>query len=94
MPRTPPPAPSGGPPDIHLLTVEQLAAALSCNISWIYDEVEAGHFPVVRLGRRLRFRPTEVDRYLQAHTTGPTHPEPAGNTLARLHAHPKRLPRR
>jgi hypothetical protein len=32
-----------------LWTVDQVCRRLSCRRGWLYDEVEAGRFPVVRL---------------------------------------------
>lgn len=55
-------------PGTRLWTVEQVCAALACRRGWLYDQVEAGRFPVVRLGRQLRFRPGDVAAYLDAHT--------------------------
>lgn len=49
-----------------LLTVTQLARLLNVTRGWIYDEVEAGALPCVRVGRNLRFVPSEVNAYLQA----------------------------
>lgn len=51
-----------------LWTPEQVCQALACRRSWLYDQVQAGRFPVVRLGRQLRFRPAHVAAYLDTHT--------------------------
>ncbi|HEY6790209.1 MAG TPA: helix-turn-helix domain-containing protein [Trebonia sp.] len=32
--------------------------------SWNYDEVEAGRLDALRLGKQLRFRPSDLARYL------------------------------
>jgi excisionase family DNA binding protein len=49
---------------IELLTPEELAELLKVKLSWIYDQVEAGRLPVLRLNRRLRFRPADVASFL------------------------------
>jgi excisionase family DNA binding protein len=38
--------------------------------SWIYDEVEAGRLEPLRLGKQLRFRPSEIARYLDEQAGG------------------------
>lgn len=50
---------------LDLLTPEQLAELWKVKISWIYDQVEAGRLPVLRLGRRLRFRASDVAEFLE-----------------------------
>ena len=54
---------------LELLTPEELAELLKVKLSWIYDQVEAGHLPVLRLNRRLRFRPADVSSFLDRTTT-------------------------
>jgi excisionase family DNA binding protein len=50
----------------ELLTVQDVCAWLKVTRAWVYDEVEAGRLPHLRLGRRLlRFRRRELDRYLE-----------------------------
>lgn len=64
---TPGPQPAPGQPDLRdldLLTPDDLCTLLKVKKSWIYDEVEAGRLEVVRLGKQLRFRPSELARYL------------------------------
>ncbi len=50
---------------LELLTPEELAGLLKVKLSWIYDQVEAGRLPVLRLNRRLRFRRVDVDLFLE-----------------------------
>jgi len=50
--------------ELMLLTAKEVAALLKVKLTWLYDEVEAGRFPVVRLGRQLRFRRHDVASYL------------------------------
>lgn len=52
----------------QLLTPEQVCDLLQVKISWLYDEVQAGRFPHLRLGQRLRFRQRDVEAYLESIT--------------------------
>ena len=64
---TPESQPVPGQPDLRdldLLTPDDLCTLLKVKKSWIYDEVEAGRLEVLRLGKQLRFRPSELAHYL------------------------------
>jgi len=50
--------------DLELLTADDLCSLLKVKKSWVYDEVEAGRLKALRLGKQLRFRPSEIARYL------------------------------
>ena len=69
-------APEPADEEVLLWTVEQVCRALACRPSWLYDQVEGRRFPVVRLGRQLRFRPADVNAYLNAQTQ-PSHERPS-----------------
>jgi excisionase family DNA binding protein len=49
---------------LDLLTPTELAELLKVKKSWIYDEVERGRLPALRLNRQLRFRVRDVVAYL------------------------------
>jgi excisionase family DNA binding protein len=49
---------------LELLTPDDLCALFKIRRSWLYDAVESGGLPVVRLGRQLRFRRRDVASYL------------------------------
>ena len=49
---------------LELLTLDELGALLKVRKSWLYDEVESGRLPAIRLGRQLRFRIADVEAYL------------------------------
>ena len=51
--------------DLELLTPDQLCKLLQVRKSWLYDQVEAGRLPHVRLGKQLRFRRSAIAEYLQ-----------------------------
>jgi excisionase family DNA binding protein len=52
--------------DLELLTPDQLCELLQVKKSWLYDQVEGGKFPCLRLGKQLRFRREDVIRYLES----------------------------
>jgi excisionase family DNA binding protein len=53
---------------LDLLTVADVCALFKVTKDWVYDEVEAGRLPHVKLGRKhLRFRRTELENYLALH---------------------------
>jgi excisionase family DNA binding protein len=54
---------------LELITPEELAGLLKVKLSWIYDQVESGRLPVLRLNRRLRFRASDVASFLDATET-------------------------
>jgi excisionase family DNA binding protein len=52
------------PADLDLLTPNDVCALLKVKKSWLYDEVEAGRVDAIRLGKQLRFRASDLARYL------------------------------
>lgn len=54
-----------------LLTPKDLAAYLQKSKSWVYAACERGELPATRIGRDLRFRRAEIDRWLAAKTQRP-----------------------
>ena len=53
----------------RLLTVSDVARLLNLSRSGIYYLIQRGDLPSIRLGAHLlRFRPTEILRYLQTHS--------------------------
>ena len=64
-------APYSGPKD--LLTAREVAARLSISIRTVYRMLDRGQFPrPIRLGRRgVRWKTTDVQRYLEGLQPGP-----------------------
>jgi excisionase family DNA binding protein len=58
------PSAAGRFSELALLTPDQLCSLLQVKKSWLYDQVERGALPCLRLGRQLRFRQSDVRRYL------------------------------
>lgn len=61
---------------LSLLTMESVCELLHCKKGWLYKEVEHGRFPVVRVGRQLRFRPADIEAYINGQYEPPAAPEP------------------
>lgn len=55
---------------LDLLTPDALCTLLKVRRSWLYDAVEAGTLPALRLGRQLRFRRLDVVAFIDAQTSG------------------------
>jgi excisionase family DNA binding protein len=51
--------------EIRLLDADDVCTLLKVRKSWLYDTVESGAIPVVRLGKQLRFRPADIAAYLR-----------------------------
>ncbi len=52
--------------DIELLTIDELADLLKVKKSWVYDRVQDGSIPSIKLGGHRRFRRSEIAAYLDA----------------------------
>jgi excisionase family DNA binding protein len=51
-----------------LLRPEAVARLLACSPKTVYAWAASGLLPSVRLGRLVRFRPADVQRFVEAHT--------------------------
>lgn len=49
---------------LSLLTVEQVCELLQVKDSWLWAQCRAGTFPHIRMARQLRFRPDQVQQWL------------------------------
>lgn len=52
--------------DLRLINVDQLCTLWGVKKSWVYDQVETGRLPAIRLGKQLRFRESDLVGYLTA----------------------------
>ncbi len=52
----------------RLMTVEDLCAYLGVSKDFIYDQVRDGRLLAIRIARQLRFRPPDVDAFIDANT--------------------------
>ncbi len=53
----------------RLLNVQQVRSRLECSRSHVYNLINQGEIPAIRIGVRqgIRVRESEVDRFLEAH---------------------------
>lgn len=51
-----------------LLTVDDLCGYLVVSKDFIYDEVRHGRLRASRIARQLRFRPADIDAFVEANT--------------------------
>lgn len=49
----------------ELLTLEQACDYLKCNKSWLYKKVQQKEIPFVKVGKYLRFKKKELDRWMK-----------------------------
>jgi excisionase family DNA binding protein len=54
---------------VPLLTVREVEQILRRSKWSLYADVKRGDLQAIRLGRDLRFRPEDIERYLAARTT-------------------------
>ena len=52
---------------VQLLSIPQLRQELGMGKSWIYRRLRSGEIPSVRLGRTIKVRRDDLERYLQRH---------------------------
>lgn len=54
----------------RLISVAEAAEALSINPTTLWRWITQGKFPAVRVGRLWKVKQTDVEAYIEAHTTG------------------------
>lgn len=62
---------SAAPPTRPLMTAAQVAALLSVSTKWVYELARSGELPAVRIRAAVRFRPEDIDAWVQAARTTP-----------------------
>lgn len=55
----------------RLLTVYEVADLLGKSREWVYRQADVGNLPVIRVGRSIRFDPTEIAAWLDERREGP-----------------------
>lgn len=55
---------------LTLLNVEQVCELLQVKDSWLWAQCRVGTFPHIRMARQLRFRPDQVQAWLDAQSSG------------------------
>lgn len=54
----------------RLLEARDVAKIINKPRGWVYDSVEAGSLPAIRVGRQLRFDPAEISEWLARRRVG------------------------
>jgi excisionase family DNA binding protein len=54
----------------ELLTVAEAADYLRMSRHWLYRRIAEGQFPHIRVGRAVRFRAVDLDRWLSSQKVG------------------------
>lgn len=75
--------------DMQLMTADDVCDVLRVSKDWLYDQVQAGKFPHRRVGRFLRFRPAEVQAWVEGEWTAPE-PEAEPESLVRRRGRPRK----
>jgi excisionase family DNA binding protein len=57
--------------DLELLSIAQVCQHLAMGKSWVYRRIHSGDIPSVKLGRSIKVRRSELERYLEEHTYQP-----------------------
>lgn len=74
----------------ELLNVQAVAARLNVNPRTVLRMVGREELPAIRVARRLRFRPDDLETYLQTHLStsySPEHPKPVQTLQAEMPEH-------
>jgi excisionase family DNA binding protein len=50
----------------RLLNAQDVAAALNMGLSTVYLLVERGELPSIRIGRSVRFRPEDLEEFIES----------------------------
>jgi excisionase family DNA binding protein len=50
----------------RLLSSQELAQLTGFDVGWVYGQVEAGKIPHYKVGKYLRFKPSEIAAWLEA----------------------------
>ena len=54
----------------RLLTAGEVAEVLNLRLSWVRDKTRQGELPHVKLGHYVRYRPADVQEYVEAQRAG------------------------
>ncbi len=59
----------------RLLNAQEVAAALNMGLSTVYMLVERGELPSIRIGRSVRIRPEDLEKFIESKTQSQAAPE-------------------
>jgi excisionase family DNA binding protein len=55
----------------ELLSIAQVCQKLAMGKSWVHQRIRSGEIPSVRLGRNIRIKRADLEKYLENHRQGP-----------------------
>jgi excisionase family DNA binding protein len=58
--------------DLELLSIAQVCQRLDMGKSWVYRRIHEGEIPSVRLGRAIKIRRADLEKYLEEHRYRPS----------------------
>jgi excisionase family DNA binding protein len=58
--------------DLELLDIKEVVRLLGVSLRWMYRETSLNRFPHLRVAGRLRFRRSDIARYLERCQRGPS----------------------
>ena len=62
---------SNGQASSELLSVAQVCQELAMGKSWVHQRIKSGEIPSVRLGRNIKVKRADLEKYLEDHRQGP-----------------------
>ena len=62
----------GGSKGIELLSMPQLCQELGMGKSWVYNKLKSGEIPSIKLGRSIRVKREDLDKYLDGQRYQPS----------------------
>jgi excisionase family DNA binding protein len=57
---------------IELLSIPQLCQELGMGKSWVYSKLKSGEIPSIRLGRSIKVKREDLEKYLDGHRYQPS----------------------
>jgi excisionase family DNA binding protein len=57
--------------DLELLSIAQVCQRLAMGKSWTYRRIHSGDIPSVKLGRSIKVRRSDLERFLEEHAYRP-----------------------
>ena len=65
----------------QLLSIPEVCKALGIGKSWTYRRIKSGEIPSVKLGRSVKIKREDLERYLESHRYRPTGEPPPDSDL-------------
>jgi excisionase family DNA binding protein len=69
------PASADGQDELHLLSIDEVCKALGMGKSWTYRKIKSGEIPSIKLGRSIKVKREDLQKYLEGMRYQPTQQE-------------------